>query len=99
MAHTHGTERWRVPLWTPRRGAGRAPPPYGPAACLWNTSCILTGKRLVQGLEKTAYLPVSREEEQAMAEQRTPGSGGTPPAQQRGSPGGDTPQEVSALIT
>jgi ElaB/YqjD/DUF883 family membrane-anchored ribosome-binding protein len=34
-----------------------------------------------------------------MAEQRTPGSGGTPPAQQRGSQGGDTPQERSAQIT
>ena len=34
-----------------------------------------------------------------MAEQKTPGSGGTPPAQQRGSQGGDTTQEGSAQIT
>ena len=34
-----------------------------------------------------------------MAEQRTPGSGGTSPAQERGSQGRDTTQEVSAQIT
>ena len=34
-----------------------------------------------------------------MAEQRPPGSGGTPPAQERGSQGRDTTQEVSAQVT
>jgi ElaB/YqjD/DUF883 family membrane-anchored ribosome-binding protein len=34
-----------------------------------------------------------------MAEQRTPGSGGTSPAQERGSQGRDTTQEVSAQLT
>ena len=34
-----------------------------------------------------------------MAEQRTPGSGGTSPAQERGSQGRDTTQEVSTQIT
>jgi ElaB/YqjD/DUF883 family membrane-anchored ribosome-binding protein len=34
-----------------------------------------------------------------MAEQRTPGSGGTPPAQERGTQGRDTAQEVSAQVT
>jgi ElaB/YqjD/DUF883 family membrane-anchored ribosome-binding protein len=34
-----------------------------------------------------------------MAEQRTPGSGGTPPAQERGSQGRAPTQEVSAQIT
>jgi len=33
-----------------------------------------------------------------MAEQRTPGSGGTSPAQERGSQGRDTTQEVSAQV-
>jgi ElaB/YqjD/DUF883 family membrane-anchored ribosome-binding protein len=34
-----------------------------------------------------------------MAEQRPPGSVGTPPAQERGSQGRDTTQEVSAQLT
>ena len=34
-----------------------------------------------------------------MAEQRTPGSGSTHPAQERGAQRDDTPQEVSAQIT
>ena len=34
-----------------------------------------------------------------MAEQRTPGSEGTSPAQERGSQGRDTTQEVSAHLT
>ena len=34
-----------------------------------------------------------------MAEQRLPGSGGTPPGQERGSQGRDTTQEVSTQIT
>ena len=72
---------------------------YGPATCLWNTSCTLTRKRLVQGLEMTVYLSVGSEEEKAMAEQRTPGSGGTSPAPERGSQGRDTTQEVSTQIT
>ena len=72
---------------------------YVPAACLWNTSCIVPGKRLGQGLAKTECLLVGGEEDNAMAEQRPPGSGGTSPTPERGTQGRETTPEVSTQVT
>ena len=48
---------------------------------------------------KTAYQPVGAEEDNAMAEQRPPGSGGTSPAPERGPQGRETTPEVSTQVT
>ena len=49
--------------------------------------------------KKTMYLPVGGEEDNAMAEQRPPGSGGTSPTPERGTQGRETTPEVSTQVT
>jgi ElaB/YqjD/DUF883 family membrane-anchored ribosome-binding protein len=48
---------------------------------------------------KTVYQPVGAEEDNAMAEQRPPGSGGTSPTPERGTQGRETTPEVSTQVT
>src|SRR6185369_17456344 len=49
--------------------------------------------------KKTTHQPIGGEEDNVMAEQRPPGSGGTSPTPERGTQGRETTPEVSTQIT